>query len=174
MGDAGNRSRNDDFSAFQRALTSLLPRLRGFGRAYCGNAADGDDMVQLTCERALSRWTQWKGDGSLEGWLKRILINGWHTECRARRLRAVTADDRIIEEKSREASPDDSVFLDQVQAKIMQLPDGQREVLLLVAAEGLSYREAGELLKIPVGTVMSRLSRARASLIDTFGDRRDD
>ncbi len=173
MSDSFNRVSERDAGAFRRELSVLLPSLRSFARAYCGNAADADDMVQITCERALTRWMQWQGDGTFEHWLKKILINCWRTEQRSRRVRAVGATDSILEEARHETAPETAVFLDQVQSRLMQLPDGQREVLLLVAGEGMSYREVSELLDIPAGTVMSRLSRARAALIEAFRETRD-
>jgi RNA polymerase sigma-70 factor (ECF subfamily) len=158
---------------FREELAQMVPRLRGFARSYCGSAADADDAVQLTCERALNRWQQWSGEGSLEHWLFKILINAWRDECRSRRVRAasdVECEDLV---QGCEESALEALYLDQVRAEIMKLPDGQREVLLLVAGEGLSYRETSDLLGIPVGTVMSRLSRARQALIETLGESDD-
>ena len=159
------------FESFRARLVELLPRLRGFAVSYCGSRSDADDAIQLTCERALKRWQQWSGDRSLEHWLLRILINAWRDELRSRRVRSGPPLDSVELADTAAESAAGSLYLDQVRAHIMRLPDGQREVLLLVAGEGFSYRETAEVLHIPVGTVMSRLSRARQALIETLGER---
>jgi RNA polymerase sigma-70 factor, ECF subfamily len=150
---------------FRNELLRALPKLRGFALSYCGTPADADDAIQVTCERALSRWAQWSGQGSLDRWLIKILVNAWRDECRARRVRAGPDLDSIEEPAGGGSDAADALFLDQVRAEILRLPDNQREVLLLVAGEGLSYKDTAQLLEIPVGTVMSRLARARQALI---------
>lgn len=159
-----------EFEHFRVRLVESLPRLRGFAVAYCGSRADADDAIQVTCERALKRWQQWSGEGALEHWLMRILINAWRDELRSRRVRAGPSFDSVELADGREEGAASSVYLEQVRGRIMQLPDGQREVLLLVAGEGFSYRETAEALDIPLGTVMSRLSRARQALITALGE----
>jgi len=151
---------------FRGRLLESLPRLRGFARAYCGNAADADDAVQNTCERALVRWRQWTGDGAFDHWLTKILVNAWRDEKRSRRLRSGPDLDSVPEREDATQNQHEQVYLEQVGAEVERLPDGQRETLLLVAAAGFSYREAAELLGVPVGTIMSRLSRARHALIE--------
>lgn len=153
------------FDEFCDQMLRALPRVRSFALAYCGSISDADDLLQLTCERALTRWRQWTADGPLERWLIKIFVNSFRDERRARsarsRLEAALADG-LVNDCS---NPESALYLDQVHAKIMRLPEGQRAVLLLVAGEGFSYQEAAELLGIPIGTVMSRLARARSSLI---------
>jgi len=153
------------FSEFHARLLETLPRLRGFALPFCGTAADADDAMQLTCEKALERWNQWSGKGPLDHWLKKILINSWRDELRSRARRAGPPVEDVPEPADAD-DPTDSLYLTQVNTEIMKLPQGQREVLLLVAAEGFSYSETASTLGIPVGTVMSRLCRARQSLID--------
>jgi RNA polymerase sigma-70 factor (ECF subfamily) len=153
------------FSEFHARLLETLPRLRGFALPFCGTAADADDALQLTCEKALERWQQWSGKGPLEHWLKKILINSWRDELRARARRAGPPVE-AVPEPAQADDPTDRLYLTQVNTEIMKLPQGQREVLLLVAAEGFSYSETARSLGIPVGTVMSRLCRARHTLID--------
>lgn len=149
----------------------MLPRLRGFARSYCGTAADADDAVQLTCERALQRWQQWNGDGALEHWLLKILINAWRDERRYRNVRAGFGATPIELAQDGERDAEATLYLDQVRAEILRLPDGQRETLLLVVSEGLSYKQTAEVLGVPIGTVMSRLARARQQLAAVFGER---
>jgi RNA polymerase sigma-70 factor (ECF subfamily) len=154
---------------FRGRLIESLPHLRGFARSYCGSAADADDAVQITCEHALARWQQWNGQGTLEHWLVKILVNSWRDERRSRKVRA-GPDIDTIPEPGDDSDYTEGVYLEQVNAEIQRLPDGQREVLLLVASEGLSYQETAAALGIPVGTVMSRLCRARQTLIGKFGN----
>jgi RNA polymerase sigma-70 factor (ECF subfamily) len=152
-------------------LVESLPRLRSFSRAYCGNRADADDAVQITCERILQRWRQWSGQGAFDHWAIKILVNVWRDELRSRKVRAGPDLDAIPErEDASQGNASDGLYLDQVRAEILRLPEAQREVLLLVVSEGLSYQETANALGIPIGTVMSRLCRARQTLIDKFGD----
>ena len=157
------------FDEFHARLIETLPRLRGFALPYCGTAADADDAVQLTCEKALEHWTQWTGDGPLDHWLTKILVNAWRDDLRSRRVRAGPSIDAVPEPRDTAVDPTDQLYLEQVNAEIANLPPAQREVLLLVAGEGMSYKEVAATLDIPVGTVMSRLSRARHALIDKLG-----
>ncbi len=157
------------FDEFHARLLETLPSLRGFALPYCGTAADADDAVQLACEKALQHWHQWSGRGPFDHWLRKILINAWRDELRSRKLRSGPSDDEIPEPSDVETDPTDRLYLEQVNSEIQQLPEGQREVLLLVVGEGLSYQEAATLLDIPIGTVMSRLCRARQALIDKLG-----
>jgi RNA polymerase sigma-70 factor (ECF subfamily) len=162
---------NPRFAHFQRELVQALPRLRGFALNYCGTSADADDAVQLTCERALQRWQQWTGDGALEHWLLKILINAWRDERRYRNVRAGFGATPIELTADGERNAEATLYLDQVRAEILRLPDGQREALVLVVSEGLSYKETAEVLGVPIGTVMSRLARARQQLAAVFGER---
>lgn len=154
------------FEEFHARLLETLPRLKGFAMPYCGTPADADDAVQLTCEKALEHWRQWSGSGPLDHWLKKILVNVWRDELRSRKLRAGPSVDAVPEPRDVEADPTDRLYLEEVNDEILQLPENQREVLLLVAGEGLSYRETAAMLGIPIGTVMSRLCRARHTLIE--------
>ena len=149
----------------QRLLESL-PRLRDFARSYCGNRADADDAVQSACEHALVRWQQWTGEGAFDHWLTKILVNAWRDEKRSRRVRAGPDLESIPDREDTTQNQGDRFYLEQVNTEVLKLPDGQREVLVLVAAEGFSYREVAEMLAVPLGTVMSRLCRARQTLLE--------
>ena len=157
------------FEEFHANLIETLPRLKGFAMPFCGTPADADDAVQLTCEKALERWQQWSGTGPLDHWLKKILVNVWRDELRSRKLRAGPPIDAVPEPRDVEVDPTDRLYLDEVNSEIARLPANQRDVLLLVVGEGLSYRETAAMLEIPIGTVMSRLCRARQTLIDKLG-----
>lgn len=167
---AGRALSIDDFRA---RLLESLPRLREFAYSYCGHPSDADDAIQITCERALARWHQWTGEGALDHWLIKILVNSWRDEQRSRRVRAGPDLDSIPERAGYTQNQTDRLYLEQVHKEILKLPSGQREVLLLVAAEGLSYQETAQMLGIPIGTVMSRLCRARQTLIGRFGSETD-
>lgn len=158
-----------ELATFQQALVQLLPRLRGLALSYCGSQADAEDAVQQTCERALRHWRQWRGSGELEHWLLKILVNTWRDERRYRQLRcsagAVPQSPPLDESSDAETE----AYLDQIRANILRLPSGQREVLLLVVGEGLSYKVAAQVLDVPIGTIMSRLARARQTLVEALG-----
>ncbi|MBM3571783.1 MAG: RNA polymerase sigma factor, partial [Alphaproteobacteria bacterium] len=136
-------------------------------RGLTGASADADDLVQAACERALARHGQWTPGTRLDSWVFRIVHTVWLDELRARKVRAVDAaadPDTEIGEDGR-SRVEAALTLDSLRRFIAELPEEQRAVLLLVTVEGLAYREAAESLGIPVGTVMSRLSRARAALV---------
>src|ERR1700752_4176003 len=143
----------------------LIPALRRYARALVRNRAAADDLVQDCLERAVSRWQQ-RGDGSVRAWLFAILHNLAVDQFRkiASRGRHVTIDETSEGHLSEAASQEYRVMYQDVLNKLAKLPEEQRSVLLLVAVEDLSYADAAKVLRIPVGTVMSRLSRARERL----------
>lgn len=165
-----NTIESHELTLFQHQLVQSLPRLRSFALSYCGSRPDAEDAVQLTCERALKHWQQWNGDGALEHWLLKILVNAWRDEQRYRQIRSGRSLTLTEPQEDKDADAETRMYLDQVRAEILRLPDGQRQVLVLVAGEGLSYRETADILNIPLGTVMSRLARARQALIAIVGD----
>jgi RNA polymerase sigma-70 factor (ECF subfamily) len=157
---------------FREALLKAIPKLRRFALSYCDTPPDADDAVQLTCERALRRWQQWAGHGALEHWLVKILVNAWRDERRSRRLRAGPTLSSLPEPEDADSDAAERLYCEQVRGEMQRLPDGQRDVLWLVAAEGFSYQETAEALDIPIGTVMSRLCRARQALTTRLGGQR--
>jgi RNA polymerase sigma-70 factor (ECF subfamily) len=157
---------NDEFD---RQLPSLLPRLWRFALRLTRQAADAEDLVQRSCLRALEKRHQWRPGTALLSWLFAIMHSIWLNELRStqrRREAQVDWEDQIEEAPATGAGtdPEQALMYRQVISAVQTLPEAQRLVLLLVAAEGLSYREASEVLDIPLGTVMSRLSRARATV----------
>ena len=143
----------------------LIPALRRYARALVRNRAAADDLVQDCLERAVSRWQQ-RGDGSVRAWLFAILHNLAVDQFRklAARGRHVTIDETSEGHFGEAASQEYRVMYQDVLNKLAKLPEEQRTVLLLVAVEDLSYADAAKVLRVPVGTVMSRLSRARERL----------
>lgn len=151
-------------------LGELLPRLRRFARVITRNVQDADDLVQVAVEKALARAAQWRPDSRLDSWMFGIMKNAWIDEIRARRRR-----DRVhAPEEAGEAVGDASAHARDialsVQAAMERLPDEQRLVVALVLVEGQSYKDAAELLGIPIGTLMSRLARGREALQKILGE----
>ena len=154
-------------------IAALLPRLRRFGRTLARHREDADDLVQIAVERALTRTEQWAPGTRLDSWMFRIMQNAWIDEVRARERRAQT----FVPEEQGDAVgvvTNDVRFDAQLDAlavrrAVAQLSDDQRAVVGLVLVEGFAYQEAAEVLQIPVGTLTSRLARAREALQKTLG-----
>jgi RNA polymerase sigma-70 factor (ECF subfamily) len=150
--------------AVREGLVLLLPRLRRLARALAGQGADADDLVQVVLERALARGDQWRPDAALDKWVFAIARNAWRDELRARgRSQKLFAPEEEGELAADGSGAQPAHQLELAMA-LATLPPDQREVVALVLVEGMSYGEAAELLQVPVGTVTSRLARARASL----------
>lgn len=159
-------------------MLEALPRVRRFARSLTGNLHDADDLVQTTVERALARTIPEKVD--VARWMFKVCRNLWIDEVRAREVRRRAASDPDMEQAraasgadmgSGEATAIGELSLREVDRAMAALPDGQRDVIALIAVEGLSYREAAEVLDTPIGTVMSRLARARSALAAHFEER---
>jgi RNA polymerase sigma-70 factor (ECF subfamily) len=153
--------------AFSHQLVALLPKLRRFAYGLTGSVDEGDDLVQSACERALARAEQFEPGTRLHSWMYRIIQTIWIDRLRRRKNREATVDlADLAEEPGGDAEVEAGARLDlaDVRRAVDRLPAEQRAVLLLVSVDGLSYRDAAEVLEVPVGTVMSRLSRAREAL----------
>lgn len=137
-----------------------IPALRRYARALTGAADTADDLVQEAVTRALTRWHLFVPGRKLRPWLFTILHNCFVSAARADARRPHLP----LDEASASVAPSDPVAAEAIRRALAELPDEQRAVLLLVALEGFSYREAAAILAVPVGTVMSRLSRARSAL----------
>jgi RNA polymerase sigma-70 factor (ECF subfamily) len=148
-------------------MVAVLPRLRRFAYALTGSTEQGDDLVQDACLRALSRVDLWQPGTRLDSWMYRIAQNIWLDRLRANKIRGEVvdidmmegvggADGRVITESE--------LTLQAVLTAMGQLPTEQRAMVALVCIEGASYKEASEIAGVPIGTVMSRLARARRTL----------
>ncbi|MGH7107426.1 MAG: RNA polymerase sigma factor [Acetobacteraceae bacterium] len=158
-------------SEFRRRLVELLPRLMRFARVLTGSRDEAEDLTQAACERALARIDQWQPDTRLDSWMFRIMQTVWLNNLRSRRVRERHRLHVSATEVTRVApSAEGHVMLAEVAEKLLALPPEQRLVLMLVTVEGLSYREAAEIADIPIGTVMSRLARARLGLMRALGE----
>ena len=144
-------------------LLAWLPRLRGYARVLRRNPEDADDLVQDTLERAWSRAGLWQGVGDMRTWLFSIMHNLHVDALRRGRLDTVDLDEQMPDVPV-PATQGQALTLRDLDAALAALPAEQREVLLLVALDGLAYAEAAQALGVPIGTVMSRLSRGRERL----------
>ncbi len=158
-------------ASFNDQLVAILPRLRRFARGLTGSAVEADDLVQAACERALARAHQFQPGTRFDSWMFRIVQTVWIDQLRARGIRRTESEDEAAgtgtDEPSRRVEA--RLALWEVQKAIAALPPEQRLVLLLVTVEGLSYREAAGVAEVPVGTIMSRLARARMALLAKLG-----
>jgi RNA polymerase sigma factor (sigma-70 family) len=163
----------DQSSSFEDQLAGLLPRLRRFAHALSRNSADADDLTQATIERALRSRDQWQPGTRLDSWSYRIMRNLWIDTARStsrRTAREAPEEEGLnVGEDPREAM-DAAVDLHRIMDAMGRLPDEQREVVALILIEGFGYREASELLGLPIGTVSSRLVRGRTALLAMVGE----
>ncbi|CAN5243441.1 RNA polymerase sigma factor [soil metagenome] len=148
----------------RQRIAELLPRLRRFARTLAWKPEDADDLVQIAVERALKSMHQWREDTRLDSWIFRIMKNAWTDELRSRARR----DEVLAPEEAGEhvgVSETGSLITRlSVEAAMAKLPDEQRMAVALVLVEGLSYKEAAEVLELPIGTLTSRLARGREAL----------
>jgi RNA polymerase sigma-70 factor (ECF subfamily) len=156
-------------------MMDLLPRLRRFARALTQANSDADDLVQLTVEKCLRERAQWADGSRLDSWMFAAMRNAWidETRMRSRRRESVAAvgEAEQIADGSI-ASEELKVQAMSVRSAMTALPDDQRVAVALVLVDGMSYQEAAKLLGIPEGTLTSRLSRARATLLATINEAR--
>jgi RNA polymerase sigma-70 factor (ECF subfamily) len=146
-------------------LVALLPRLRRFARTLARNPHDADDVVQLALERALTRIEQWRPDTKLESWMFGIIRNAWIDEVRARKRRDTIFAPEELGEHVGEATTDAQIDAMAMQAALEKLPEEQRSAVALVLIEGLSYKEAADVMDVPIGTLTSRLARGRDAMM---------
>jgi len=152
--------------AFSDQLIALLPRLRRFARGLARSPAEADDLVQAACERALARAHQFQEGTRFDSWMFRIVQTIWIDQLRAREIRRESGEDEGLQVGTDESvrRAEARLALREVRAALAELPPEQRTALLLVTVDGLSYKEAAEIAEVPVGTIMSRLARARIAL----------
>lgn len=165
-------SMTDRTDRVEDQLVAFLPNLRRFAISLCGSRDVADDLVQAACERALASAERFEPGTRFDAWMFRILRNLWIDIVRRRKTAGVQEDISEREDivgASGEREVEARMTLRSVGEAITELPDEQREVLLLVCIEELSYRETADVLDIPIGTVMSRLARARKNLALSAG-----
>ena len=147
----------------EQQLLTWVPRLRRYARALVGNCDDADDLVQDTLERAWARSGLWRGVADMRAWLFSVMHNLHIDGVRRGRLQTTDMDDDTPEIPVA-ATQDERLAVTDLQAALDQLPTEQKEILLLVALEDMAYADIASTLGIPIGTVMSRLSRGRERL----------
>jgi RNA polymerase sigma-70 factor (ECF subfamily) len=173
------RALSDSIVLLRQTLPAVLPRLRRFARTLTRDVQDADDLVQTAIERALLRAAQWRApaaeasaeqiESAVRSWMFGIVKNAWIDNRRAhRRERAVVGDDTGLDDVADTAH---SSVQDQlsITAAVQRLPEEQRLAVSLVLIEGLSYQEAAQVMEVPIGTLTSRLSRARETLAALLG-----
>jgi RNA polymerase sigma-70 factor, ECF subfamily len=153
-----------DTADIDSQLRELIPRLRRFAQWLCRDPAATDDLVQTTLERALSRWSDRRDPEALRAWLFAILYRQFLDGRRHARRYAWLLERIRPGDEPEQPSAEGEVFAQSVLRAFERLPAEQRSLLYCVSVEGLSYRELAEMLGVPIGTVMSRLSRAREAL----------
>ncbi|MCE7796198.1 RNA polymerase sigma factor [Sphingobium sufflavum] len=150
---------------FEDGIVALLPRLRRFAASLSRDLATGDDLCQMTIERALKARQQWAEGTRLDSWMYRIMRNLWIDEVRATNRRRQTfaeaAAGLAVGAPGQQEARTELAFVDRALA---QLPDEQREAVLLVMVEGYGYQEAADIIGCPVGTLSSRFARGRDAL----------
>ena len=149
--------------SLRSVITAEIPHLRRYARVLVGNREMADDLVQNCLERALKNASQWNPEKGLRSWLFRILHNDFVSWLR-KRDRENDFQRRFPETGVVPANHENVFELRQVNRAMAKLPSQQLDVLLLIAVSGFSYEEASSVLDVPVGTVRSRLSRARETL----------
>lgn len=145
-------------------LVHLIPRLRRYARALTGDNAAADDLVQDTLERGGNKLHLWRAGTDLRAWLFTVMHNCFLNQHRATRRVQMLPLDAIDDHESTAAGPEDFAMVHDVLTAVARLKPEYREVLLLVVLEQMSYEEVARTLRIPCGTVMSRLARAREQL----------
>jgi RNA polymerase sigma-70 factor, ECF subfamily len=154
------------YADVREQLVQFTPRLRRFALTLTHSQVDADDLAQSTLERALVYLQQWEPGTRLDSWLYRIAQNLWIDQRRRARLRGTTESDEamlLTAEDGRETNERQLMVRDAIRA-LGTLPEDQQAVVALVSIEGLSYGEAADVLNVPIGTVMSRLARARRAI----------
>ena len=158
--------------AFRDDLTALLPRLWRYAMVKCRNPDRANDLVQATCERALSRRHQFQAGTRLDAWTITIMQSIWKNDLRRDSIRRgagfVDAEEAGLVD-TRE-SAEGKIFLAQVLQAVDRLPEAQKDAVYLVYVQGLSYEEAAAALDIPAGTLTSRLVRGRTKIAEWTSD----
>jgi RNA polymerase sigma-70 factor (ECF subfamily) len=148
-------------------LEQHIPALRRYAFAMVRQHDAADDLVQDCLERALSRWHLRQRDGNLKAWLFTILRNLFITNYRQKRRRGQHVPwDEVADPRTTGGSPEGTTAVKDILAALDTLPEDQKSVILLVGVEDMSYEDAARVLDLPIGTVMSRLSRGRERLWD--------
>ncbi len=151
-------------AADEAAVVACIPSLRRYARGLLSDATLADDLVQDTLERAWSRFSLWQKRGEIRAWMFGIMHNLFVDAARVRRSRPEDSAGDTLPEVPQRALQADGLEVRDLDRALQQLPYDQREILLLIAVEEMSYQHAADITGVPIGTVMSRLARARERL----------
>ena len=158
---------------FRTNLIAEIPHLRRFARSLCGDASLADDLVQDCIERALKKSHLYDATKPLRAWLYAVLrnihVSNWRSN--VKHTSSKNIDDLIDGEGATRAEQEDNFSTSLITEALDKLPAQQREVLVLISLEEVSYKQASEIIGVPIGTIMSRLSRARSLLKDILEER---
>jgi RNA polymerase sigma-70 factor (ECF subfamily) len=163
---------SEAFERIRVQLLELLPRLRRFARNLIRQPEDADDIVQIALERALTRCEQWDSSSRLDSWMFGIIRNAWLDEVRSRQRRGPQLDIDDMSDTLADGQAAVEIEVMSVQTAMARLPEEQRTAVSLVLVEGLSYKEAAQVMDIPIGTLTSRLARGREALQALLGGNR--
>lgn len=160
---------NTDFSA---NCKDELPHLWRFAIHLCGSRDNAEELVQKTILRALEKRQQFVEHSNLRSWLFSILHSVWKNELRAQAIRKNThfGTNNVDEISAQQSSGSTHHLLNQVLEQVNKLPEAQRTVMLLICVNGYSYQESSDILDVPIGTIMSRLARARLTIGRIFNE----
>jgi RNA polymerase sigma-70 factor (ECF subfamily) len=156
-------------ASFKGELVAEMPNLRAFAISLSGSVALADDLVQETLLRAWSKSDKFQPGTSLRAWLFTILRNIYYSNYRMRAREVQDSDSAYARRLTVSGDQESHLDLEDFRKALAQLPSEQREVLILVGANGLSYEEAATICEVEIGTIKSRLSRARSKLVDLLG-----
>ncbi|GEO86773.1 MULTISPECIES: sigma-70 family RNA polymerase sigma factor [Alphaproteobacteria] len=156
------------YGPFERDVLALLPQLRRYARSLARSDAEGDDLLQDCVEKALTNRRHWRGI-NLKAWTYAIMTNLYRNRYRHNARHPAVSIDEAAGLPAAEV-PSDPLERDRLVAALDSLPEENRAVLMLVTVEGYGYQEVADMLDLPIGTVMSRLSRARQRLRDQLND----
>ena len=164
--NARPRSEQQLDDAMRDAMLGAVPRLRAFAISLCGNVDKADDLVQETLLRALSHIDQFEPGTNMPAWLFTILRNLFRSDYRKRRREVEDDDGSYAETLKSQPEQSGRLEFEELPGALAKLPPDQREALILVGASGLSYEEAAQICGCPIGTIKSRVNRARSRLAE--------
>lgn len=151
-------------------LVEMIPALRAFARSFCRNATDADDLVQETLLKGIANMHRYQPGTNMKSWLFTILRNTFYTRIRKYNRESPAAEGCVSGEPLAAPAQEWRMLGQEVTRAVQDLPDRQREVLILISVLGISYIDAAEICDCAVGTVKSRLNRARQRLVERLGD----
>jgi len=154
----------------ETSIVELIPALRAFARTFCRDVSDADDLVQETLTKGLANLDKFESGTRMKSWLFTIMRNSFYTRAKSSMREAPGLADCASGRPVTEATQEWSVRSREVHDAINRLPPAKREVIMLIGVLGVSYEEAAEVCHCSIGTVKSRLNRARASILQLLGE----